>query len=509
MTAVGKAESEPREFELKLEFDPTDLASIESHPLLAGIRLNRQVLISVYYDTETRALHKASLALRVRNVGSGYVQTIKGEGPAELFDRPEWEQEISGPAPDLSAIAGTPLEPLLKGDVGEGLRPLFQTRIERGIYQVESNGSEIEIAVDRGEIGTMERRSPVHEVELELKKGNPAELFSVARRLAASVPLRLAVKTKAERGYELASGAPPEAEKATRVDLNGRMTCRQAFRAIGQNCLRQIIVNERGMCVGDANSLHQMRIGLRRMRAAIVAFEKMVADSEQNRIKAELKWITNELGPARDLDVFEIDILKPMNATHGGDARFVETRRAFDEARSKAYRSAVGSVRSDRFRSALLDVAEWIEAGPWTRDQDLRKRREGKAADHAAKLLARGRKRIRGDGAKLRAVDAKKRHKLRIRAKNLRYAVEFFAGVFPGDTNAKRRDAALTALKELQDQLGALNDLAQREALIVNGHDLGDHANGLLAPKEANVDQLLARAQKAHADFAAVKSFWK
>ncbi|HEY5732479.1 MAG TPA: CHAD domain-containing protein, partial [Methyloceanibacter sp.] len=347
-----------------------------------------------------------------RKTEIGYVQTIKGDGPGELFVRPEWEQAIAGPQPDLSAIAGTPLEPLLKGSAAERLRPLFQTRVERGLYHIESNGSEIEIAVDRGEIEAAKGVAPVHEVEIELKKGDPAELFAVARRLAASVPLRLAVKTKAERGYELAMGAAPEAEKATRLHLDGDLTCRQAFRAIGQNCLRQIIVNEPGLCAGDANSLHQMRIGLRRIRAAIVAFDKVVADSERKRIKAELKWITNELGPARDLDVFEIDVLKPMSATHGGDARFAEARRAFDDARAKAYGSAVGSVRSDRFRTALLDIAEWIEAGPWTRDKDLRKPRDEKVADHAAKLLARGRKRIREDGADLRALGAKKRHKL-------------------------------------------------------------------------------------------------
>jgi len=509
MSSAAKAKTEPREFEIKLEFDPADLAAIESHPLLAGIRLNRQALISVYYDTDTAALHKARFALRVRKTDAGYVQTIKGDGPGELFDRPEWEQAIVGPQPDLNAIAGTPLEPLLKGSAAERLRPLFQTRVERGLYHIESNGSEIEVAVDRGEIEAAKGGSPVHEVEIELKKGDPAELFAVARRLAASVPLRLAVKTKAERGYELAMGAAPEAEKATRLHLDGDLTCRQAFRAIGQNCLRQIIVNEPGLCAGDANSLHQMRIGLRRIRAAIVAFDKVVADSERKRIKAELKWITNELGPARDLDVFEIDILTPMSATHGGDARFAEARRAFDDARAKAYGSAVGSVRSDRFRTALLDIAEWIEAGPWTRDKELRKRRDEKVADHAAKLLARGRKRIREDGADLRALSAKKRHKLRIRAKNLRYAVEFFAGAFPGEENAKRREAALTALKELQDQLGALNDLARREALVAEGHDLADHTHGLLAPKEADVDQLLDRAQKAHEDFAAVKSSWK
>ena len=123
-------------------------------------------------------------------------------------------------------------------------------------------------------------------------------------------------------------------------------------------------------------------------------------------------------------------------------------------------------------------------------------------------MLSRLRKKIREDGADLRALDAKKRHKLRIKAKNLRYAVEFFVGVFPGEKNAERREVALAALKDLQDQLGALNDLAQREALAANGYDLGDHAHGLLTPKEADVDKLLDRAQKAHADFAKVKSFW-
>ena len=510
MADAAKAKREPREFELKLEFDPADLAAIEAHPLLAGIRLDRQTLVSVYYDTDTVALHEAGLCLRVRNTGKGYVQTIKSmNGMAELFDRPEWEEQVGGPRPDLKLAAGTPLEALLKDGMGERLRPLFQTSIERGVYHVASGGSEIEVAVDRGTIETAQRQAPVHEVELELKRGDPAELFRLARSLAATVPLRLAVKTKAERGYELAGGAAPGAEKAGGVDLDGKLSCQQAFRAVGQSCLRQIIANEPGVCAGDAQSLHQMRIGLRRLRAAIVAFEKIAADSEQERIRDELKWITNELGPARDLDVFEADILQPMSATHGEDARLAEARRAFVNARAKAYGAAAQSVRSARFRNVLLDVAEWIEAGPWTSDRGLRKLREGTIAEHAANLLSRGRKRIREKGADLRALDVKKRHKLRIRAKNLRYAVEFFTGVFPGEKNAERREAALAALKELQDQLGALNDLAQREALIENGDELADHAQGLLAPKAADVDQLLDRAQKAHADFAKVKSFWK
>src|SRR6476620_6969617 len=230
MADSDKAKGEPREFELKLEFDPADLAAIEAHPLLAGIRLDRQTLVSVYYDTDTVALHEAGLCLRVRNTGKGYVQTVKSmNGMSELFDRPEWEREVSGPRPDLKLAAGTPLEPLLKDGMGESLRPLFQTSIERGVYHVASGGSDIEVAVDRGAIETAQRQAPVHEVELELMRGDPAELFRLARSLAASVPLRLAVKTKAERGYELAANVAPGAEKARRLDLDGELSCQESL----------------------------------------------------------------------------------------------------------------------------------------------------------------------------------------------------------------------------------------------------------------------------------------
>jgi CHAD domain-containing protein len=287
------------------------------------------------------------------------------------------------------------------------------------------------------------------------------------------------------------------------------MGCGEAFRAIGENCLRQIVTNERLVPTGEAEALHQMRIGLRRLRAAIAIFAKMTADSEQKRIKGELKWITNELGPARDLDVFAADILKPL-AKHGDHA---ETQRAFASARAKAYETAAGAIRSDRFRHALLDLAEWIEVGPWTLDETLGKRRERKVKKHAAKRLARMRSDVRDKGDDLRELDARKRHKLRIEAKALRYAIEFFAGLFPDGENARRREAALSALKEIQDELGALNDLAQREALASEvlgpeGRDLGPETAKLLAADRREIERRLQRAEAAFAAFAKTKSFW-
>jgi triphosphatase len=508
MADAGKALPEPREVELKLELDPADMIVVESHPLLAGAPRERQTLISVYYDTDDLALQKAGVCLRVRDTGKGYVQTIKTmNGPAQLFDRPEWEHAVSGREPDLSLAAGTPLEPLLDDKVRGGLKPQFQTRIERAAYHLAKDGAEIEVAIDRGEIDAPKRWLPVHEVELELKRGSPAALFHLARGLAATVPLRLAVKTKAERGYELADNIALAAEKATHVALDAGMSCQHAFRVIGQSCLRQIVVNEQLVRAGEAQGLHQMRIGLRRLRAAIAAFAKMVDDTDRERIKGELKWITNELGPARDLDVFEADVLKSMDGTHD-DSALNETRRVFATSRAKVYAGAIAAISSDRFRIGLLDAAEWIDTGAWTIEQELSPRRERPLKGPAAKLLAKLRKQIKEEGKDLRQLDVESRHKLRIKAKNFRYAVEFFAHIFAGEEIAKRREAALTALKAMQESLGALNDRAMREALIASGHEFGNHAADLLSSRVGEVDDLLDRAEAAHADFAKLKPFW-
>ena len=155
-------------------------------------------------------------------------------------------------------------------------------------------------------------------------RGEATELFSVARELDAIVPLRIAAKAKAERGYELIEDAKQTFQKASPVELDASMASSHAFRAIVRNCLRQIIDNEPGVCAGDAEALHQMRIGLRRLRTAIASFAPVSAGSEQDRIKAELKWATKALGPARDLDVFATDVLKHLSETGANEKEFAE-----------------------------------------------------------------------------------------------------------------------------------------------------------------------------------------
>ena len=96
-----------------------------------------------------------------------------------------------------------------------------------------------------------------------------------------------------------------------------------------------------------------------------------------------------------------------------------------------------------------------------------------------------------------------------MRAKDLRYVIEFFASLFPGRENGKRREAALAALEKLQDTLGALNDLTARKRIMPKEIDQSAHAKRLIAAQENKAGELLDEAKVACAKFGEVKAFWK
>jgi inorganic triphosphatase YgiF len=511
---AGEAVQESKEIELKLEFDPIDAQRIKSDPLLEAESLGQpeaQHLVSTYFDTRDLALSKAGVFLRVRKVRGRYLQTVKAmQSKADLLERFEWEREISGPSPDLTVVDGTPLHTLLTRLRRASLCPLFETRMHRTLRRVAHGGSEIEVAVDEGEIVAGERKVPVSELELELKGGSATELFSLARILSETLPLRLAFKTKSERGFELLSKADFTVEKAGDVDIKPDVTAAEAFRAIARSCLRQIVVNEPAVLADDAEALHQMRVGLRRLRAAISIFADVVANGDLDRVKAELKWITQELGPARDLDVFAADVLQPLQKARPNDAGVGAARRDFEQRREVAYARAIDSLRSERFRKDLLDLAAWIEVGDWAQGEKAREPVTGLARNELVRL----RKGIKKRGGDLRHASAHQRHRLRIRAKRLRYATEFFAKTFPGESNLKLRDELLSALKDLQDALGGLNDLETRHGLMnaTEGEEPPAEMAAAIpdpAREAASRDRLLADAEKAFTCFAEAKAFWK
>jgi inorganic triphosphatase YgiF len=402
---------------------------------------------------------------------------------------------------------------------------VFETRVTRTTYPVKSGASLVEMAFDQGEIDASHTSTPLSEVELELKRGAPADLFRLAKSIARKAPLELTLASKAERGYRLLSGNGLSPVKAAPVSLAPEMEVRLAFQAIARACLRQLADNVPVLRQGDPEGLHQARVALRRLRAAISLFGDFAQDSRTEAIKRELKWITGAFGPAREMDVLaaraaDLSQLPPPDP--GAETGQPALRQKLEQKRRRAFKRAQSAVDSTRFRLLLIDLAEWIEAGEWFAPDDPLLESQGKraVAQFAVDELDRRWKKIRKRGRKLRELDPLRRHKLRIQVKKTRYAAEFFAGAFPGRKTERRREMFLDALEPLQDCLGDLNDITVDRRLTAKlatqrkrsrrgaGAQTAFAAGELAGREEARVETVLATAEKSFDRFAGVKPFW-
>ena len=282
-------DNDPKEIELKLRVAPEDVATLQADPHFAG-GLGEPVsemLVSVYFDSNELFLRDHGLTLRVRHIGDKRIQTIKSADHG-IFERSEWEQPIESDQPNLALAADTPLAPLLTDDIRNALKPVFETRIERTAYHLNGGDTDITIAFDEGRIVATGSSCAVSEIELELKRGEPAELFKLARTIGDIVPAQLDVKSKSERGFDLVEKTSIAAEKAYEPELSAGTSAGRAFTLIARACLRQLLANESAAKQRNAEALHQMRIALRRLRAAISLFSAVVTDPRVEAIKAEL-----------------------------------------------------------------------------------------------------------------------------------------------------------------------------------------------------------------------------
>jgi inorganic triphosphatase YgiF len=471
------------ESELKFELDPATADQLLEELALAA-KGEELILKSVYYDTKDAHLRCKGLALRVREAGGRRVQTVKQSG-ASLIDRGEWESEVTGPAPDLDAALDSPLADALKGAGAGALKPAFEVTVERARRILPVGKAVIEVALDRGAVSAEGCGAPICELELELKSGAPASLFELARRLSNQAPLSLSFMSKAERGYALLDGALLSPAKARRQEIASDANAETAFRAIAGSNLVQITANARVLrAARRPEAVHQLRVGIRRLRTAIVAFGPMLADNRREAMKDELKWMTGELNDARNLDVFIADSFRPAAARRRAQAGLSALGASLLSAQTTAYDRVEKAVRSRRCGQMMLELAAWIEAGPWTRTtgQAIAALRERPARVHAAEVIGKHHRKVIKRGRKLESLEPEARHHLRIQAKKLRYAGDFFTSLYTGK-DARRLKTLTKALSAFQDGLGELNDITVGAGLIAGLVGAGAES----APKTAKL----------------------
>jgi inorganic triphosphatase YgiF len=461
------------EVELKLAIHPDDSARLLRSPLVSKLAQGpgrARSLHTVYFDTPELELARLGMALRVRRDGRRLVQTLKARGPQRgaHFDRLELEATTTSEEPDLGLIADPELSArVAEAIAGSTLTPVIETRMRRTRRMLRYGQTSLELDLDIGEVTAGGESLPLCEVELELCDGDAAALYDVALALLEIVPLRISTVSKADLGYASLTGSLPRPQKAGPVELTEDGTLDAAIAAALGSCLEQILGNQAPAYRGeDVEGVHQMRVGVRRLRSALRLFRPVLPRSELRPLERELRWLARELGAVRDLDVFVVERVDPLLVARPGDKALALLRETAEEQRLGHHERLRRAIDSPRYTRLVLELGRWLARRRW-REQPLDEasaRLFAPAREVAAELLARRDRKTRRLGESVDGLPLSALHRLRIQVKRLRYAGELLGSLYP----ERRRKRYLARLAELQDRLGQLADLVTVQRLLAD-----------------------------------------
>jgi triphosphatase len=506
------------EVELKLAIAPEHTKALARVAAIKAASTGRAVtahLYSIYYDTSQFALRESGVALRLRRSGKAWVQTLKTAGrvDAGLHQREEIETPLAAQILNYRALSeSNAAEVFADPQLPLQLAPIFVTDFKRTTRQLEpAVGTRIEMCVDRGMITAGDARTPISEIELELKAGPPAHLIDLALALVDHVPMRLEPVSKAARGYALAAGSATTPVKAHQVQLNPQMSVADALRALVFGCIEHLQANERGVeDSDDIEYVHQARVAVRRLRSAFSVFRPAFAQEMFAHELQELRWLAAALGQARDWDVLMSETLPDVAAALPQEAGLQELMERCVGLRAGARRSAREAIAAKRYTLLLLELGGKFLRAPWLVSEDAgASQRALPLLEFAAGVLAdRHRKVIKQEG--LKELDAARLHRLRIRIKKLRYAAEFFSTLY--DKKAVRD--YVEKLTGLQELLGMMNDAAtaDRIARALRDDGGGEQIEGLGLLRgwcAARAHDSRTRLSKAWKRLEASEVFWE
>jgi inorganic triphosphatase YgiF len=337
---------------------------------------------------------------------------------------------------------------------------VFTTEFDRNVAVVEpAAGTNVEVCVDQGTIIAGRRRQAVCEIELELKKGELALLFDLARQLATIPGVRIETDSKALRGYRIATQTRPTPVKAGTISLPAEPSIDSLFTMLAFECMAQLQRNEQGILrTRDIEYLHQARVALRRLRSVFGVFSAAIPT---NHFSDQLDWLRDlgrRLGQARDWDVFTADFLPTASSRIKDNAAFAGVMRKAARLRSGARRRVDEALRNPDYPVQMLLLTQKLHEQKWGAQRSIEQRETASSpvTAFAASVLERAHRKVIKQGKHMDWTSSADLHKLRIRIKKLRYSSELLSPLF------KPKDARkfLSRLTKIQDVLGRLNDAA-------------------------------------------------
>src|SRR5574340_519398 len=516
----------PQEVELKLALPPWQAEAFLKRMARRRVVPVEQELVTRYFDTPDFALSAAGVALRVRrtlkgaSTGRRWLQTLKTEGERQggLSKRAEYEMSIPRGTPDWSRFPAEALAYVPQA-LREQVGPVFETRFTRTAWLIKGKGgAQIEVALDVGAVASGERSQPICEIELELKAGQPDALFALALEWAGTFDCLPFDVSKAERGVQLAHGLEAAPIKAVSLTLDPGMSVESGFVAVVQACLAQFQANLPGVLghlpaagctpplpnpdeatkqstkpvngqvavyppqagehpegheganagpppIDDIEYVHQARVALRRLRAALRLFRRVCVLPDD--VVDGLRTLAAALGPTRDWDVLCSETLPAIAPHYPDPPRWQAGMEVLQENRERvraAMRSALAEASPGRW---LLEMQRWLLLHGWRRVPtgemvpETQRLEPLSPLEHwARRALKQSHRRVKRGARAFAKLQPSERHALRIAIKRQRYAAEFFRTLFAGlpDGHTQRQAKYLAMLREAQDSLGRAND---------------------------------------------------
>ncbi len=494
------------EFELKLVGPASDVAAVPGcdflHQAAAGPGAWGRIT-STYFDSADGRLKASGISLRIRDEAGVRTLTAKVSlNEAGPVIRREAERELA--AGEHSFSTGVSEIDQIVGSAPSDLEPIARTVTDRWSQLVSERGAIVEVSA---EVGRAERfgqtlcASAVAELELELLKGCPSALFSLAAKFieGSNGRLRLNVASKLD-GALRARGAIPIGKSPRLAPSRGATAADLISLAIKPIAIRVIEAAAIVAETHDGEAARQLRVALRRLRALERVFGKAVGGGTLKPLSAKARDYARLVGAARDLDVFIEKSIGIADAPRG-------LRIAADEKRAKAWNAAGFSISSVEFGVFSLELLRAAVIEPWRVDPEKilsspASQYTDNALDHRwKKLLTAGASADFGKPATL--------HPLRIELKKFRYAAQFFRDLYDAD----RRKAMFAAMSDLQETLGAISDavVAQKIAEDLSGGAGADAAKaaGFIAGyRVAEASIMAGAAAEKWRAFAALAPFW-
>ena len=470
------------EFELKFEIPASSLKRLSAAVHAAKPQL--QSLRACYFDTADGVLAASGLVLRLRKEGNYWVQTAKAS-TSNAFDRLEHNVTIKKssskssskssakskvmPSIDLSRhdseLVGKKITRALKLSRNAPKPTLiaqYETDVQRLKFSVEHLGSMIEIALDQGMVVNGARSVALCELEIELKEGKPEHAVALARLWCAQYSLWLSSITKPMKGQRLQDLTLNEQDSpalfAIAPTFKRHANAPQIVKAVLQSCLNQVLANASE--IADSNHhethIHQLRVGIRRLRTAIDELKGLVSRMDP-AWEASLIKVFRALGEHRDHDHL-VQQLQPQLLTAGGPN--------FNTSLDSDTLPNLGSiVRSAVFQDTLLCIIAYVngldldEKLSKNKHQHQHKIAKKSLVGHLDKLYLQ----IIKEGKKFLTLNATQQHSIRKHFKRLRYLAEFSAPLFleplfSGQTSTHNTNSFIELLKPVQDALGLYND---------------------------------------------------